>query len=597
MSKPLHIDSYYKYNRIGDDYSWGSRLEDAIEKQFPGRVYYKGSNVSARYPYPRYVQIITALTDNIPRFHYEYINGYVELHFEGEAIVTKSDLLQYLLDCIEDEGRIEYKFLKASNGTRVIRYDEFISESGGVNQLLKVLNSVILYLDPKMQDFATIEAKNSEFRLDVPTLSTTPEGVELYTLSLRQVLSLDLGIPDYQRIYCWGKKNVSVLWNDILEIEDGEHYRTGTLILHKHGHKFDIVDGQQRLVTLSLILNELHKEGIGLLEEKYLSKEAEAYISYNKHYIHTLLYNASSYKNRNAFAERILDGVEFSVLILESESMDLAYTFFSNENSRGKALSDFDLLKAHHLRYIADNPEQSMHIAKRWDKMLLEGDSEQKSERKYERALAIYVFRLRKWIRMEAWDEYDKYNVKNEFEAAKVIDAIPAFGEQFDWNESIQGGPHFFGLVNKFVSQFSNFRETEEYKAIHRLSYHTQAWFRDVIETFLFGYYLKFGTQYLSDALYVISAYVAHLRYKKDRARKSYILEEAAKSGIVMKIDRATSPTFFLAEMLSSLKELEPLDSQITDSRVKSTFRENLFEYLGRCSDSVEVPAIKTLFY
>jgi len=594
---PLYIRYYRKSVPNSDKTVQASRLAEGLERKFPGKVYFKGSNFTSNDPYPRYIQLYTPMKEEVPYFHYEYIEGYWELHFEGEIIVTRADLLQYLLDCITEDGRKEYRFLIGQNGTRIIRYDDFISETDGTEKLSKNFKDIIEYLDPKISSFNEIEKRNSLFIPDEPELAIKAESVELYTMSLRQVLSLPLDIPSYQRIYCWGKKNISTLWDDISRINLGDKYRTGTLILHKHESNFDIVDGQQRLVTLSLILNELHKEGISLLDKKYCSSEAEAYISFNKNFIHTLLYHASSYRNRSQLADKILDGVEFSVLILESDSMDLAYTFFSNENSRGKELSDFDLLKAHHLRYIADNEEQSMHIARRWDHMLLEGDLEPKSERKYERALALYVFRLRKWIRMETWSEFDKYNVKTEFEAAKVIDAIPAFGEQFDWNESIQGGPHFFGLVNKFVDQFTNFRETKEYKAIHKLSYHTQTWFRDVIETFLFGYYLKFGTQYLSDALYLISAYVSHSRYKKDRARKSYILEEARNSGIVMKIDRATSPTFFLAEMLTSIKEIEPLANQIYDSGVKSAYKGKLNECLGECLSGVEISEIKSLFF
>ena len=48
----------------------------------------------------------------------------------------------------------------------------------------------------------------------------------------------------------------------------------------------------------------------------------------------------------------IINQLIFTVLILKESRLDLAYTFFSNENSKGVPLSDYDLLKAHHLRYI-----------------------------------------------------------------------------------------------------------------------------------------------------------------------------------------------------------------------------------------------------
>jgi len=81
-------------------------------------------------------------------------------------------------------------------------------------------------------------------------------------------------IPDYQRGYAWGDKQLSEFWDDLDEIGeiDGElknHYM-GTIYLEKtkarleekwlSGVKFfNIVDGQQRLTTISILLFELLK--------------------------------------------------------------------------------------------------------------------------------------------------------------------------------------------------------------------------------------------------------------------------------------------------------------------------------------------------
>ena len=81
-------------------------------------------------------------------------------------------------------------------------------------------------------------------------------------------------IPDYQRGYAWIEKQLSELWDDIEELPEvnGEfrkHY-TGTIYLEEisaienekwlSGVKFyDVVDGQQRLTTISILLFELLK--------------------------------------------------------------------------------------------------------------------------------------------------------------------------------------------------------------------------------------------------------------------------------------------------------------------------------------------------
>jgi uncharacterized protein with ParB-like and HNH nuclease domain len=72
-----------------------------------------------------------------------------------------------------------------------------------------------------------------------------------------------LRIPEYQRPYKWTAKNVNQLLDDIMYAQNNnkEVYRVGTLILHKVVNDtetfYDIVDGQQRTITFSLLLHAL----------------------------------------------------------------------------------------------------------------------------------------------------------------------------------------------------------------------------------------------------------------------------------------------------------------------------------------------------
>ena len=86
-----------------------------------------------------------------------------------------------------------------------------------------------------------------------------------------------LRVPDYQRGYAWERRHLEEFWEDIevLPIE-ARHY-TGTVVLLRrpelrvrddrrvHYDVADIVDGQQRLTTLVLALNEVrrHLEQVG----------------------------------------------------------------------------------------------------------------------------------------------------------------------------------------------------------------------------------------------------------------------------------------------------------------------------------------------
>lgn len=82
---------------------------------------------------------------------------------------------------------------------------------------------------------------------------------------------ISLHIPEYQRPYKWSVKNVNQLLDDIEEARTSnkEVYRVGTLILHHDEHGYDdIVDGQQRTITFSLLLTALGQEGVSFLDEQ-----------------------------------------------------------------------------------------------------------------------------------------------------------------------------------------------------------------------------------------------------------------------------------------------------------------------------------------
>jgi len=96
-------------------------------------------------------------------------------------------------------------------------------------------------------------------------------GINLTDLFSKRVFR----IPDYQRGYAWGERQLTELWQDIKDIEtDGKggyrsHY-TGTIYVEDmvppdedawliDHHYYTVVDGQQRLTTISILLFELWK--------------------------------------------------------------------------------------------------------------------------------------------------------------------------------------------------------------------------------------------------------------------------------------------------------------------------------------------------
>ena len=82
----------------------------------------------------------------------------------------------------------------------------------------------------------------------------------------KPINNVKLTIPDYQRPYKWTARNAIQLLDDIIEAKNDnkEVYRVGTLILHKDNdaegkERYNIVDGQQRTITFSLLLYALYE--------------------------------------------------------------------------------------------------------------------------------------------------------------------------------------------------------------------------------------------------------------------------------------------------------------------------------------------------
>src|SRR5690606_33208268 len=67
-------------------------------------------------------------------------------------------------------------------------------------------------------------------------------------------------IPVYQRAYSWEKEQWNEFLNDLLEqIEGNNNYFFGNILLEtiKKDLRYEIIDGQQRLTTLTIFIRSL----------------------------------------------------------------------------------------------------------------------------------------------------------------------------------------------------------------------------------------------------------------------------------------------------------------------------------------------------
>lgn len=551
----------------------------------------------------RWIQIGTPINDSY--IHYEINYQHVELHFEysdelKSGITAHQDLVDYLEKTTETDNLFEWTDFLGGDSVRCVYTDRVIEW----DDMLEKLKFVISFFDPLIQDFYAKRTASKHSSISVAKTSVESEKtVDLMTLMLGDIYTWNLHIPDYQRIYCWEEKHVKCLLSDLLfhrELHEAKNspYRLGTIILHCHDGVFDIIDGQQRLVTLSLLLDELGIETC-LMTQHFDSSVAQNYVGFNKYLIEN--YVRKHVADKEQFLRYILENIQFNVLTLQNASLDLAYTFFSNENSRGVALTDYDLLKAHHLRFIPESYEQqSRKAADTWNQMIQSGRirvTEDEPIPDYERTLDTYLFNLRQWMRMQNVEtkENDRH-IKNEYEAAPIMPELPPFGEQFFFNEPIQGGTHFFAFTEAHLTNYHLFVETEAYKAVHSrlMGRGSIQWYRNAIETLLFGYFEKFGQHCLSDATVLVARRLLEDRYNTTRAQKDSIYKEVAERGTILQVNRATSPTFFLAELYLSVRDF-PVKYLQDMTPIQRYMRRAVIDIKNDLKDFIYVESIKNM--
>ncbi len=85
------------------------------------------------------------------------------------------------------------------------------------------------------------------------------------TLTIGQLLSAgneQFSIPAYQRRYAWTRKQQGDLFNDVYRLAEGDSHLLGSIVCLAETHsaginRLEVVDGQQRMTTLSILLKAI----------------------------------------------------------------------------------------------------------------------------------------------------------------------------------------------------------------------------------------------------------------------------------------------------------------------------------------------------
>lgn len=217
----------------------------------------------------------------------------------------------------------------------------------------------------------------------------------------KPITDVDLKIPLYQRPYKWTARNAIQLLDDIIDAMNSnkEIYRVGTLILNIEKDKpneYNIVDGQQRLITFSLLLKALGIDNISFLEEDIYDNPHNRfniptnYAAFNRRINSGTADNEAERQRRNeSIRDYILNQCELIVVI--NSDISEAFQFFDSQNARGKPLYPHDLLKAYHLREMSDISEAEVErIVKEWECIPQDTLAD---------FFGKYIYRLKEWAK------------------------------------------------------------------------------------------------------------------------------------------------------------------------------------------------------
>lgn len=235
-------------------------------------------------------------------------------------------------------------------------------------------------------------------------------------------------VPRFQRDYAWEREQWEELWADIETLPEEEHHYMGYIVLQRTDkHLYEIIDGQQRLITLSLVILAAMKqiaqlveqgqevndneERLRVLTERFIgsknpiSLRVDNKISLNRNngtYFKSLCSQLSAPKQRRmtysnrllakafdyffsqdlgasgaqiaVFIEQLTYGMIFTKIVVQDQLN--AYKVFETLNARGVQLSTPDLLKNHLFSVVTQHDdvtdEELNDLDEQWSEILFQ---------------------------------------------------------------------------------------------------------------------------------------------------------------------------------------------------------------------------------
>lgn len=302
-------------------------------------------------------------------------------------------------------------------------------------------------------------------------------------------------IPVYQRDYAWTKVNCQKLWDDLIDLNNNsrsDHF-LGTLVTIGVGsEEYTIIDGQQRLTTISLLLKALHDF---LKKEKSKSKEESNLI---EQLLEFLINKYEEEKKKIRLKPNKQDKEFFENLFEKSNDLDVNsniinnYNFFLNKISSKELTPQqiFDSFKKLKIVWIIlgrgqDDPQlifESLNstgvdltagdLIRNYILMDLEPVEQEKLYKQYwieienltgniaEFIRNYLIFKERTWVKKtDVYSVFKEYSFKNfKKDKEKILNDLLIFAELFSWFVQIK--EHKNIEINKKLSRLNKLEFT-----------------------------------------------------------------------------------------------------------------------------------------
>ncbi|MCR5570513.1 MAG: DUF262 domain-containing protein [Paludibacteraceae bacterium] len=524
----------------------------------------------------RWIQVETAIKGDFD-IHYEYGNGYVKLHLEGKYSELNNNISKELKDCLPvDQDFKWHNWFSRQKGS--YQYECYITSE---EELLKNMCVLIKRVEPILQSIQSSSKPSSP-------------KIQQLTYDIKSISDINFGeltIPEYQRPYKWTKKNVDQLIDDILTFKNKSSYRLGSLVLYNS----DIVDGQQRTVTLALLLHELKEKFSDIVGNEF----QEFFMNMESFWEKTSFKNpisiANIRKNLEAIQERISDldesffrfllqNCQFVLIILPE--IEEAFQFFDSQNSRGKDLEVHDLLKAFHLREIDNFTIHDSDNINQW----------QTIDTQHLASLFLVMFRIKRWAKSSTARYLTKKHT-SEFKGISLsnterypVDMMQIMCHHFSnyYSQHVDrfidhstlefpfqldqpciNGSRFFDMVNHYDTLYNKIQDIKSYgkfprakNIIETLNTYKESYrdgdkyARALFDATLMYYVDKFGFTELDRAIYKIFKFAYKIRIFH------YSLQLASVDNYVVRDERffqeirnALKPSDFFSIKVDSIKQ------------------------------------------